>query len=253
MRNIETLDVNPTNVEKTGFLCCLSKPESAGYRRKLDWLKARFAEGLKIKMIARGGRGFIEYIPGEFAWRAIHAPGYMVVHCLWVVGRTKGRGCGTALLQECVEETRAKDMCGVAAVTAHDQLGLTDTGFFLKQGFQVVGKGPPRLDVVALKLRPAPDPEFIGGWNAKLERLGPGLSVVYTAQCPYTCDLVQDLARVATSRHLCLNVVRLETVEQVRNESPSAYSTFDITANGRVLTHLYHHMSGERLQRLLNA
>ena len=250
--NIELIDVNANNVEKTGFFCCMSKPQSAGYRQKLDWLRARFAEGLKIKMIAHGGRGFIEYIPGEFAWRAIRAPDYMVVHCLWVVGRAKGRGCGTALLEACIEEAKAKDMCGVASVTAHGQLGLVETSFFLKRGFKVVGTAPPGLALVALKFRQAPDPEFIGGWEGKRNRLGPGLTVVYTAQCPYSCSLVQDLADVATSRNHCLNVLRLESAEQVRHESPSAYGTATIVADGRVVAHLCHHMSGQRLERLIN-
>ena len=153
MRNIELIDVNDNNVEQAGFFCCMSKPQSAGYRQKRDWLRARFAEGRKIKTVARGGRGFIEYIPGEFAWRAIQARDYMVVHCLWVVGRATGRGCGTALLEACIEEAKAKGMCGVAAVTAHRQLGLVETSFFLKRGFKVVGTAPPGLALVALKLQ----------------------------------------------------------------------------------------------------
>lgn len=250
MEKIQIVDVNEANVETAGFFCCMSKPESVGYRQKLDWLRARFAEGLKIKMIVRGGRGFIEYIPGEFAWRAVRARDYMVVHCLWV-GRAKGRGCGTVLLEACMEEAKARGMYGVAAVTAHRQPGIVETSFFLKRGFKVVDTAPPGLALVALKFRQCRDPEFIGGWDEKLKRLGPGLTVVYTAQCPYTCDLVQDLAHVATSQNLCLNVVRLQSAEQVRNESPSAYGTVDIVAGGRVVAHLYHRMSGQRLERFM--
>lgn len=36
-------------------------------------------------------RGFIEYLPGEHAWRAVHADGYLFIHCLWVVGKSKGK------------------------------------------------------------------------------------------------------------------------------------------------------------------
>jgi hypothetical protein len=60
--SLEIIGVNGNNVATTGFFCGMSKPKSEGYRQKLEWLKDRFAEGLKIKMIARGGRGFIEYI-----------------------------------------------------------------------------------------------------------------------------------------------------------------------------------------------
>jgi len=251
-QSLKIIDVNGNNVAKTGFFCCMSKPESEGYRQKLDWLKGRFAEGLKIKMIACGGRGFIEYIPGEFAWRAIRAPGYMVIHCLWVVGKAKGRGCGTALLDACIAEAKEAGKCGVAVVTAHHRIGLPETSFFLRQGFKLADAAPPGLELVALKFWQAADPKFLGHWDQKLGRLGRGLSVVTTAQCPYTCSLAQRLAEVAKSKRISLKAVRLDTAEQVRNQSPSAYGTADIAANGRVLAHLDYCMTGDRLARLLN-
>jgi hypothetical protein len=83
--------IDATNVAEHGFFCYKSKPKSEGHRRKLDWLEQRFSEGLKIKIVYEGKRpaGFVEYIPGEFAWRAIEAGGYLVVHCIWVVGKGK--------------------------------------------------------------------------------------------------------------------------------------------------------------------
>ncbi len=61
----EIIDVHSENVDKTGFFCFMSKRKSEGYQRKLRWLKGRFAEGMRIKMLALPERGFIEYIPGE--------------------------------------------------------------------------------------------------------------------------------------------------------------------------------------------
>lgn len=82
--------VTAENVDKTGFFCKMSGKKTPGYQRKLAWLKQRFAEGLDIRMLGEGERGFIETIPGEHAWRAINAEGYLVIHCLWVVGHSKG-------------------------------------------------------------------------------------------------------------------------------------------------------------------
>ncbi len=59
----EILDVDAGNVDRLGFFCYMSKPKAPGYRYKRDWLAARFAEGLRIKMLHEtGGRtvGFIE-------------------------------------------------------------------------------------------------------------------------------------------------------------------------------------------------
>lgn len=65
------IDVTRSNVDETGFFCYMSKRKSEGFRRKLAWVKARFAEGMRIKMLEPPERGFIEYIPGEYAWRAV--------------------------------------------------------------------------------------------------------------------------------------------------------------------------------------
>ena len=64
---MQIIEVNEQNVEKTGFFCLMSRKKAAGYEKKLEWLKVRFAEGMRIKMLdlSEGGRGFIEYIPGE--------------------------------------------------------------------------------------------------------------------------------------------------------------------------------------------
>jgi len=89
---VEIISVDATNVDELGFFCYKSKPKSAGYQHKLNWLKQRFPEGLRLEILYEGNRsvGYIEYIPGEYAWRAVKAEGYMLIHCPWVVGKGKG-------------------------------------------------------------------------------------------------------------------------------------------------------------------
>jgi len=67
------IEVNAANVAQTGFFCYMSKKKAPGYGLKSRWLEKRFAEGLQIRMIELPERGFIEYLPGEYAWRAIEA------------------------------------------------------------------------------------------------------------------------------------------------------------------------------------
>jgi len=251
MQGLEILDVIPANLGAAGLFCCMSQPESEMYQQKLLWMKERFSEGLRYRKIVRGGRGFIEYIPGEFAWRGIHAPRYMVIHCLWVVGKSKGRGCGKALLDLCIQEAKREGMDGVAVVAARNQLGLPDTKFFLKHGFTVVDTAPPDLELAALKFRRATGPKFLGEWDKKLHLHGPDLKVVYSAQCPFAKGLVDNLASVAKSQRLALKKQQLRTLAEVRTEAPSAYATFAITCRERVVSHLYHRMTANRLRRLM--
>ena len=84
--SIITLD--PDNYQEYGCPCFLN-PKNEGHIGKLGWLKDRLPEGLTVKHIYLEGEnksaGFIEYVPGEYAWRGIHAPGYMVIHCLFIL------------------------------------------------------------------------------------------------------------------------------------------------------------------------
>ena len=122
-----------------GFFCYKSKPNSAGYQRKLAWLEERFAEGLQIKIICEDGRsvGFIEYTPAEFAWRPVRAPGYLFIHCLWVVGRAKEKGYGSRLLEACLKDASTMGKLGVAVVTKKGG-HLVGKKLFLKHGFEML-------------------------------------------------------------------------------------------------------------------
>ena len=111
------ISVTPENMGETGFFCMQSKKKAEGFLRKQAWLRERLAEGMQFKMVESEGRGFIEYIPGDLAWRAVHAPGYMMIHCLWVIGKSKYKGFGSILLADCIDTARKAGMRGVAMVT----------------------------------------------------------------------------------------------------------------------------------------
>src|SRR4030067_140114 len=56
-QDFEIITVDASNLAQRGFFCYMSKPKSPGYRQKRLWLQARFAEGMKIKIIHEvGGR-----------------------------------------------------------------------------------------------------------------------------------------------------------------------------------------------------
>ncbi|NNE35059.1 MAG: hypothetical protein HKN13_07485, partial [Rhodothermales bacterium] len=97
MVHSDLITVTPENVDEVGFFCKMSARGKPGYEQKLEWLKQRYSEGLEMRLLGSGNRGFVEFIPGAFAWRGIQkASEYMVIHCLWVVGKSKGHGYGTA-------------------------------------------------------------------------------------------------------------------------------------------------------------
>jgi len=86
MPDLKIIDVNEITIDKYPPVCFLN-PKNEGYQLKRAWLQKRFSEGLKIKLFSveseKKPAGFIEYVPGEYAWRAVDAAGYLFIHCIW--------------------------------------------------------------------------------------------------------------------------------------------------------------------------
>ncbi len=252
MDNETTLvTVDASNVDEYGFFCYKSKPKSEGYRRKRAWLEARFAEGMQLKMIYEGKRSiaFIEYIPGDFAWRAVNASGYMLIHCLWVVGKGKGKGYATRLLAECENEAREQGMAGVAMVTSSG-VWLADKPVLVKAGYAVVDSAPPSFELLVKRFdAAAPLPAFPTDWEARAARFGPGLTVITSGQCPYLPDAVAPVVEVGQERNLPVQVVELTSAAEVQAQSPSTVGIFGLVYAGRLLS--YHYLLKKDLLSLL--
>ncbi|MEN4010681.1 MAG: GNAT family N-acetyltransferase [Chloroflexota bacterium] len=250
----EIKTVDAANIDRSGFFCYMSKPKAPGYRQKRDWLEARFAEGLKIKIVHEyGGRiaGFIEYIPGEYAWRAVYAPDYTVIHCLFVVGSGKKKGYGRQLIGEAVADARAQGKRGVVMVASSGNW-LADKKPFLFNGFEEIDQAPPSFQLLVHRLDGGSHlPAFPVDWQARLERLGSGLSIVRTAQCPYFDSVSQGMFEYARRRGLTARVVELTSAEDVRAHSPTAYGTFALVLDGQLVS--YHYLKDRQLERRFDA
>lgn len=234
----EIFEVGAGNIEKTGFFCYMSKKKSDGYQRKLKWLKDRFAEGLCIRMLALPERGFIEYIPGEHAWRAIHADGYLVIHCLWVVGKSKGKGFSAALLDSCIADARQQNRNGVAVV-ASEQVWMAGRRAFDQQGFECVDTAPPAFTLMVKRFASHPLPAFAGNWEQKARAFGKGLTVVRSDQCPYIVDATAAALVTAGKAGVKSRVVELGSRDDLMRLSPSPYGVFGLALDGKLLSYHY--------------
>lgn len=244
------IDVTADTVAQTGFFCLQSRRKSEGYRRKLHWLEARFAEGMRLKMLGGEGRGFVEYLPGEHAWRAVEAAGYMVIHCIWVVGRCKGNGGGRQLLEACIADAREAGMNGVAMVTS-EQTWLVGADFLLAHGFEAVDTAPPAFTLLVKRFGNAPPPRFSGGWADKAARFGSGLTVVRTDQCPYIEDATNVLLDCAAERGMERRTVELTGAGEIRRTAPSAFGVFNVVLDGELLS--YHWLTKKDFAKRVDA
>ena len=232
------IDINSENVDHLGFFCRMSKMKTVGNKNKLSWLHKRFSEGLKIKMLELPARGFIEYIPGEYAWRSIDAKGYMFIHCLWVVGKSKGKGFGEILLNECIKDAKNLKLNGVAVLTSNDNF-LANQKLFLKNGFEISARCEPAFELLVKKFKEVEDPKFISNYEMNQKKYKDGITVFLSDQCPYLDDAANIIREYAEEKEISFKIIELKSSEEVRKKSPSPNGTFNIVYNGELLSYYY--------------
>jgi len=245
--NTKVIQVTAENISRYPQVICFINPKHELYQRKIDWLMERFQEGLVIKLLyledVKRPIGFIEYVPGEFCWRAVDAKGYMFIHCLWTNGKKyQHQGLGKLLIDEV--EKDAVDMMGVAAVTS-DSSFMADRTIFLKNGYKVVEEsGKEQLLVKQYREGALPS---IKDWKGEMQKHN-GLTMIYTRQCPWVARFIEEVKPVLEAENLSPNIFELKTAAEAQN-APSLYGTFSLIYNGKLLADRY--ISTTRFQNIV--
>jgi len=247
MTGPELVKVGPGNVAACGIGCLVDR-KSPGYAAKVAWLEGRFREGLRY-ILFRDERekplAFLEYVPGEFAWRPVDANGWLFVHCLWVYPRGQRiGGLGSRLIQACVAEAGRAKATGVAALVS-DGPWMVGREIFLANGFEAIAEAD-RFQLVVHRLKRGAEPRFrdIRGRMARSR----GLRLVTCAQCPMLAKSVSDLTEMAADHGLELKVTRLASAREAQR-APSYYGVYNLLWNGRLLSD--HYVSRGRFRNLL--
>ncbi len=250
------INVDSSNVDEYDLLCVKSKKSSEGYQNKLKWFKERVKEGMKFKLLlvlegTRGfrSRGMIEYIPGEYTWRGVDAIGYMVIHCIWVVGKNKKKGYGSKLLEECYKDS--KGMNGVVVVTSKKGHWLPNPKLFIKHDFKKIETIQERFDLFVKRFNEnAPLPKFYPINSEKGRDYGPGLTIFKTDQCPYTPGAVSAAIAFAKKHNIQHKVISITSKEEAQRNGFHPYGTYCVLFNGGYLSYCFQNEKG--FLKLLN-
>lgn len=252
MEKIEIIDTNADNICEYGF-CGYKNIKQEGYKRKTDWLKQRYSEGMKFKVLYStkdGSIGFIEYVPGKYTWRAVEASGYMLIHCIMIMKRQyKEKGYGTLLLNECLQDAKKENMHGVAVVTRKGTW-MAGKELFLKNGFEVIDEAPPDFELLMKKFsNDVPLPKFIGDWAKRLESYGKGLTIIQSDQCPYLAKSVKEISETAQEKYgIKAKIIELKNCGEAQR-APCAYGIFSIIYNGKIIAD--HPISNKRFANIM--
>jgi hypothetical protein len=245
--NIVTLTAD--NFKQYGCPCFLN-PKNEGHLKKLEWLKKRLAEGLKIKLLFAQNEkkpiGFIEYVPGEYAWRAVDARGYLFIHCIWIsLNKYKEKGYGSLLVEECLKDAKKEGRYGVAAITSQGPF-MAGRDLFLKNGFWSVAEAKPSFELMIKAWKKGPLPKFTD-WEKQQSKYK-GLNIIYAGQCPWIARSIKNLCEIAEKKDLKIKIIELKSAKEAQN-APSVYGTFNLIYNGKLLAD--HYISGTRFLNII--
>jgi len=248
---LRIVSVTEENIDREGFFCMKSRKTAEGYLHKKEWLVERFREGMKLHILYNGKRSFafIEYLPGEYAWRAVYAEGYMFIHCLWSVGKGQKHGYASTLLEMCEKDARDVGMNGIAVLTSAKPW-LVDAPFFINKGYSVAVEAEPAFKLLVKKFKDAPDPSLPTNWGERINSHGEGLSVVHACQCPFVPDAIGHIRTGAEELSIPSRAVELNSPAEIRDKAPSPYGVFGTVYNGRLLS--YHYLLKKDMIKLIS-
>ena len=255
MDEIRIIDLTPENIADYGFCGYKDLKKHIEVRKKIEWFNEYYPKGLRTKVIfsKKGGyQGMLEYIPGEYAHRPVDAKGYMFIHCIFVGFKNeyKGKGYASSLIDECIKEAKDKKMLGVALVTRKGPF-MVHNDIFLKKGFEVVDSAKPDFDLLVKKFdEKSKNPKFKPNMNEALKKYNQGLTILRSAQCPYTEKNVNAIIESAKKLKLKVNLIDLKDASAVQN-NPCAFGSFCLIYNGEIISH--HPISNTRFENIMKA
>ena len=194
---------------------------------------------MQIKLLYVEGQkkvaGFIEYVPGEFAWRAVSAKNYMFIHCLYVYPNdNKNQGYGSLLIEACMEDAKEHGLAGAAVMVSKNAF-MADEDIFLKNGFSQADSDEQGNLLLVKQSGEAILPTFNrlnGDNNYK------GLHVLYSRQCPWVARLIEEIREEGIAEQLGISITEIRTAAEAQ-QAPSFYGVFNFIRDGKVLADRY--------------
>jgi hypothetical protein len=125
---------------------------------------------------------------------------------------------------------------------------LSDKRFFEHMSFELIDQAEPYFQLVALRWNENSDiPSFKKQVKTSYDE--EGITIYYTAQCPFAVGILDELRKVAIYKGVNFNTRRITTKEEAQN-SPTIWTTFGLFYNGKFITHEI--MSSSKFDKLLN-
>jgi GNAT superfamily N-acetyltransferase len=250
METTEIITLNPGNIEGEHICCAIGndKTNQARAGQKKEWLRQQFDHGFVFKKVNVRGKVFAEYVPAEYGWKPVEAPGYHLINCFWISGRYKGQGYGRLLMEEIIGD--AEKTNGLVVVSGKKTMPwLTPKKFYQNFGFETCDEAPPAFELLVRKNKAdAPDPRFRDSVRTGTIEDRDGIVILYSHQCPFHEDFVEIMLDKAKEMGLPAKKVKIDTLEAAQNV-PYPTGLAGIYLNGEFIS--YEITTAKRFEKIL--
>ena len=233
---MEYIKVTKENIDREHICCAISNDRDVQVASKKAWLRDRLDEGLVFLKSTERGKCFIEYIPAEYAWNPIEAPGYMYIDCLWVSGSLKGHGYSNDLLEACEADSREKGKKGLCILSsAKKKPFLADPKYLQYKGFSVCDEADNGIQLWYLPFTDGAEKPVFKECARHPKADGDGYVLYYTHQCPFNAKYVPIVEKAARDNGIPFRAVLIGSREEARN-APTPVTTYALFRDGEYLT-----------------
>ena len=233
---MDYIRVTKDNLESEHICCAISNNKDVQVASKKAWLLDRFDEGLVFLKSTERGKCFIEYIPAEFAWNPIDAPGYLYIDCLWVSGSMKGHGYSNDLLNECIRDGKAQGKKGLCILSsAKKKPFLADPKFLKYKGFSVADEADNGIQLWALPFSDDAEKPKLRECARHPHVDEPGYVLYYTNQCPFNGKYVPIVEQAAKAHDIPFRAFRLTSRNEAQS-APTPVTTYALFCDGNYVT-----------------
>ena len=254
MQEVKLVDLRADRVQDYGLCSYKDVKKHRELQNKIAWMEKYQPLGLRVKILDAGedgSQGMIEYIPGKFSWRAIDAPGYMVIHCLCIFSKSfRGKGHASRMIDACINDAKKKKTKGVAVVTRKGAW-MVSKDLFIKKGFDVVDQATPDFELLALKFATdASSPRSKNNRDRVLKQYSKGLTILWSDQRPYIAKSIKEMKETIAQRYgIKARFIEIKNAKQAQN-APSPYAIFSLIYDGNLLA--FHPISNTRFKNIMD-
>ncbi len=168
--------------------------------KRIGWLQSLQSKGVRTKVayIDSEPVGFMHLIPIEVCpWGPV-GKDLLVIPCLVVLSKARGRGTGKKLVACAEEEALRQGLKGLAAIAYYHKHWFMPAAFFEKCGFQVVRRRNNEAVLWKVRDQSAAEPELLAPNYSFGENEGKvTIDLFWNTFCPTSCIEAQRVREVA--------------------------------------------------------